>query len=102
MYALIVQEYMYNVHFTYRVPAVLTPVFEPNINLHKTFKNNNSLMKLSGIVNLKLDFTFSGSHLAATTSSSLGRKRLQVLLRSSLGMLLKTSMMVVIRDCFFV
>jgi hypothetical protein len=24
--------------------------FEPNINHHKTFKNNNSLTKLSGIV----------------------------------------------------
>jgi hypothetical protein len=28
------------------------PFFDPNINLHKTFKNNNSLMKLSGIVYL--------------------------------------------------
>ncbi len=44
----------------YRVQAVLTPVFETNINLHKIFKNNNSLMKLSGIVYLYLDFTFSG------------------------------------------
>jgi hypothetical protein len=30
------------------------------VNLHKTFKNNNRLMKLSGIVYLYLDFTFSG------------------------------------------
>ncbi len=42
------------------------------------------------------------SPLAAKTSSSLDRKGLQALLRSSLGMLLKTSMMVVIRDCFYV
>ncbi len=35
------------------------------------------------------------------TSSSLDRKGLQALLRSSLGMLLKISMMVVIRNCFF-
>jgi hypothetical protein len=41
-------------------------------------------------------------HLAAKTSSSPGRKQLQALLRFSLGMLLKTSMMVVLRDCFFV
>jgi len=41
------------------------------------------------------------SHLAATTSCSLGRKQLQALLRSSLGMLLKTSMMVGTRDCIF-
>jgi hypothetical protein len=44
----------------YRVQAVLTPVFETNINLHKIFKNNNSLMKLSGMAYLYLDFTFSG------------------------------------------
>jgi hypothetical protein len=36
------------------------PFFEININLHKIFKNNNSLMKLSGIVYLHLNFTFSG------------------------------------------
>ncbi len=41
------------------------------------------------------------SPLAATTFSSLDRKWLQALLVASLGMLLKTSMMVVIRDCFF-
>ncbi len=59
-------------------------------------------MKLSGIVYLYLNFTFSvKSHLAATTSSSLDWKRLQALLRSSPGMLLKTSMMVVITDCLF-
>jgi hypothetical protein len=42
------------------------------------------------------------SALAATTFSSLDRKWLQVLLVASLGMLLKNSWMVVIRDCFFV
>ncbi len=42
------------------------------------------------------------SPLAATTFSILGLKELQALLVASLGMLLKTSMMVVIRDCFFV
>jgi hypothetical protein len=36
------------------------------------------------------------------TFSSLDRKCLLALLVASLGMLLKTSMMVVIRDCFFV
>jgi hypothetical protein len=41
------------------------------------------------------------SPLAATTFSSLDLKGLQALLVTSLGMLLKTSMMVVIRDCFF-
>jgi hypothetical protein len=41
------------------------------------------------------------SPLAATTYSSLDLKGLQALLVASLGMLLKTSMMVVIRDCFF-
>jgi hypothetical protein len=41
------------------------------------------------------------SPLAATTYSSLDLKRLQALLVAYLGMLLKTSMMVVIRDCFF-
>ncbi len=56
-------------------------------------------MKFSGIVNLYLDFT--RSPLAATTFSSLDLKGLQALLMASLGMLLKTSMMVVIRDCFF-
>ncbi len=30
------------------------------LHLHKTFKNNNRLMKLSGIVYSYLDFTFSG------------------------------------------
>ncbi len=35
------------------------PFFEPKINLHKIFKNNNRLMKLSEIVYLYLDFTFS-------------------------------------------
>ncbi len=35
------------------------PFFDTNINLHKTFKNNYRLMKLSGIVYLYLDFTFS-------------------------------------------
>jgi hypothetical protein len=34
--------------------------FDTNINLHKTFKNKNRLMKLSGIVYLYLDFTFRG------------------------------------------
>jgi hypothetical protein len=38
--------------------------------------------------------------LAATIFSSLDQKRLQALFAASLGMLLKTSMMVVIRDCF--
>jgi hypothetical protein len=38
------------------------------------------------------------SPLAAMTFSSLDRKWLQALLVASLGMLLKTSMMVVIRD----
>jgi hypothetical protein len=33
--------------------------FDPKINLHKIFKNNNRLMKLSEIVYLYLDFTFS-------------------------------------------
>ncbi len=33
---------------------------DTNINLHKIFKNNNRLMKFSGIVYLYLDFTFSG------------------------------------------
>jgi hypothetical protein len=41
------------------------------------------------------------SLLAATTFSSLDRKWLEALLVASLGMLLKTSLMVVIRDCFF-
>ncbi len=36
------------------------PFFDTNINLHKTFKNNNRLMKLSGIVYFYLDFTFGG------------------------------------------
>jgi hypothetical protein len=31
-----------------------------NVNPHKIFKNNNRLMKFSGIVYLYLDFTFSG------------------------------------------
>jgi hypothetical protein len=35
------------------------PFFEPKINLHKIFKNNNRLMKFSQIVYLYLDFTFS-------------------------------------------
>ncbi len=42
------------------------------------------------------------SPLAATTFSSLDMKGLQALLVASLGMLLKISMMVVIRDSFFV
>jgi hypothetical protein len=42
------------------------------------------------------------SPLAATTLSSLDLKGLQALLVASLGMLLDTSMMVVIRDFFFV
>jgi hypothetical protein len=58
-------------------------------------------MKLSGIVYLYLDFTFSAP-LEATTFSSLDRKQLQVLLAASVGMLLKTSIMMVIRDYFFV
>jgi hypothetical protein len=41
------------------------------------------------------------SPLGATTFSSVDLKGLQALLVASLGMLLKTSMMVVIRDCFF-
>jgi hypothetical protein len=36
------------------------PFCDTNINLHKIFKNNNRLMKFSGIVYLYLDFTFSG------------------------------------------
>ncbi len=36
------------------------PFCEINTNLHKIFKNNNRLMKFSGIVYLYLDFTFSG------------------------------------------
>ena len=63
-------------------------------------------MKFSGIVYLYLEFTFCGSPmkspLTATTFSSLDLKGLQALLVASLGMMLKTSMMVVIRDCFFV
>jgi len=39
--------------------------------------------------------------LTATTFSSLDLKGLQALLVASLRMLLNTSMMVVIRDCFF-
>jgi hypothetical protein len=39
--------------------------------------------------------------LAATIFSSLDLKGLQALLVAFLGMLLKTSMIVVIRDCFF-
>jgi hypothetical protein len=42
------------------------------------------------------------SPLAATTFSILDRKWLKALLVASLGMLLNSSMMVVIRDCFFV
>ncbi len=42
------------------------------------------------------------SPLAATTYSSLDLKGLQALLVASLGMLLKTSMKLVTRDCFFV
>jgi hypothetical protein len=38
--------------------------------------------------------------LTATTFSSLDLKGLQALLVASLAMLLKTSMMVVIRNCF--
>jgi hypothetical protein len=38
------------------------------------------------------------SPLAATTFSSLGLKLLQAILVASLGMLLKNSLMVVIRD----
>jgi hypothetical protein len=34
----------------YGVRAVLTLFFKTNINLHKILKNNNCLMKLSGIV----------------------------------------------------
>jgi hypothetical protein len=41
------------------------------------------------------------SPLAATTFYSLDLKLLQAILVASLGMLLKTSMMVVIRECFF-
>jgi hypothetical protein len=41
------------------------------------------------------------SPLAAKASSSLDLKGLQALWVASLGMLLKTSKMVVIRDCFF-
>ena len=36
------------------------PFCDTNKNLHKIFKNNNRLMKFSGIVYLYLDFTFSG------------------------------------------
>jgi hypothetical protein len=42
------------------------------------------------------------SPLAATNFSRLDLKGLQALLVASLGMLLKTSLMVVIRDCVFV
>jgi hypothetical protein len=42
------------------------------------------------------------SPLTAKTFSSLDRKWLQALLVASLGLLLKTSMMVVFRGCFFV
>jgi hypothetical protein len=42
------------------------------------------------------------SSLAALTFSRLDLKGLQALLVASLGILLKTSMMVVIRDYFFV
>jgi hypothetical protein len=42
------------------------------------------------------------SPLAVTTFSCLDLKELQALLAASLGMLQKTSMMVVIRDYFFV
>jgi hypothetical protein len=42
------------------------------------------------------------SPIAATTFSSLDLKGLQALLVASLGMLLNTSMTVVIRDWFFV
>jgi hypothetical protein len=42
------------------------------------------------------------SSLAATTFSSLDLKQMQALLAASLRMLLKTSKMVVIRNCFFV
>jgi hypothetical protein len=41
------------------------------------------------------------SPLAATAFSILDRKWLQALLAASLGIMLKTSMMVVIRDWFF-
>jgi hypothetical protein len=41
------------------------------------------------------------SLLEEMTFSSLDLKGLQALLVASLGMLLKTSIMVVIRDCFF-
>jgi hypothetical protein len=41
------------------------------------------------------------SPLAATIFCCLNLKGLQALLVASLEMLLKTSMMVVIRDCFF-
>jgi hypothetical protein len=60
-------------------------------------------MKFSGIVYLYLDSHLADeSLLAATTFASLDLKGLQALLVASLGMLLKTVMMVVIRDCFFV
>ncbi len=42
------------------------------------------------------------SPLAATNFFSLDLKGLQALLVAFLGMLLKTSIMVVIRDCFFI
>ncbi len=35
------------------------PFLDTNINLHKIFENNNSLIKLSGIVYLYIDLTFS-------------------------------------------
>jgi Tfp pilus assembly protein PilZ len=41
------------------------------------------------------------SPLAATTFSSLDLKGMQAILVAYMGMLLKTSMMVVIMDCFF-
>jgi hypothetical protein len=39
--------------------------------------------------------------LAATTFSSLDKKGLQAILVASIGRLLKNSLMVAIRDCFF-
>ncbi len=89
------------VPFTYRVRAYWCVFFYTNINLHKTFKNNNRLMKLAGIVFYIFRLYIKRiKPLAATTFSSLDREWLQALLVASLRMLLNTSVMVVIRDCF--
>jgi hypothetical protein len=59
-------------------------------------KHLRNCLLISGLYILELKSPF-----AATTFSSLGRKWLQAILVASLGMLLKNSLLVVIRDCFF-